>query len=270
MVGLSSGVYWSSWFTRCFIMMIIPFTFNSILLATTIYNETPVFVQSNLIVVWILMAVYIISVITFGFLISVIFKKPTAAAIAGSMLFFLTAIMSFMSIDMKFSAFSYFSKMLFCFIVNTNLGIGVNLITNKEIFGKGMNFSNIFDRDIKMDFSFGELLLFMLLGSLLQLLITLYIERVFPGEFGIAEPCYFPFKYLSKRIKKSISTHEIIKEENDQVNTDYEPEPRNLRVGVEICSIKKKFGDKVAVNNLSLRMFESQITVLLGKVSKIR
>lgn len=246
-------------------MLIIPFTFNSFLLSTKIMAEIPIFLLSNTFIVWLFMVVYIINVITYGFMMSVIFKKPSTAAIVGSLNFLLTSIIIFVSIDRKFSALSYFSKMLYCFMINTNLGIGVNLITNREIFGQGMNFSNFFDRDIKMDFSFAELLSYMLIGSLIQLLFTLYIERVFPGDFGIAEPWYFPFKYLTRSVKKSISTHEILNGENGHVNTDYEPEPKNLKVGIEICSLKKKFGAKLAVNNLSLRMFENQITVLLGE-----
>lgn len=150
-------------------------------------------------------------------------------------------------------------------MINANMGIGVDLFTNKEIFDDGMKFGDIFDRDFKMNFSLGELLVFMLLGSIFQILIALYIERVFPGEFGIAEPWYFPFQKLIEKYKKSNLSQKQGKDDNGFINIDCETEPRNLRVGIEICNVKKKFGAMTAVNNLSMRMFENQITVLLGE-----
>jgi ATP-binding cassette subfamily A (ABC1) protein 3 len=211
------------------------------------------------------MAVYIISVITFGFMISVIFKKPSIASIVGSLIFLLAAIVIFANIGKKFSALSYFTKIIFCLLINTNAGIGMNLISNREIFNGGMNFGDIFDRDNKMNFSFGELLSFMLLGSILQFLIALYIERVFPGDFGMAEPWYFPVQKFIEKCRKSSLNHKLARDDNGFINTDYETEPKNLRVGIEISNMRKNFGPKTAVNNLSLRMFENQITILLGE-----
>ncbi|KAI2474226.1 ATP binding cassette (ABC) transporter subfamily A member, partial [Diabrotica virgifera virgifera] len=46
-------------------------------------------------------------------------------------------------------------------------------------------------------------------------------------------------------------------------NEFFETEP-NLRPGIQIFNLKKAFGKKTAVRNLSLNMFENQITVLLG------
>lgn len=47
-------------------------------------------------------------------------------------------------------------------------------------------------------------------------------------------------------------------------NDVFEKPPENLKVGVEIRNLRKEFGTNVAVNNLSLKMYENQITVLLG------
>lgn len=52
----------------------------------------------------------------------------------------------------------------------------------------------------------------------------------------------------------------------NEINGDvYEKEPKNLNVGIQIQNLGKVFhGNKVAVSNLSLNMYEDQITVLLG------
>lgn len=46
---------------------------------------------------------------------------------------------------------------------------------------------------------------------------------------------------------------------------DFEDEPSNLKIGIKIDKMCKQFGSKKAVNNLSLNMYEGQITVLLGE-----
>lgn len=43
-----------------------------------------------------------------------------------------------------------------------------------------------------------------------------------------------------------------------------EQEPRDLHAGIEIRNLHKAFGKKVAVEDTTLRMFEGQITALLG------
>lgn len=44
----------------------------------------------------------------------------------------------------------------------------------------------------------------------------------------------------------------------------FEKEPKSLRIGIQINNLRKVFGSMAAVRNLSLNMFEDQITVLLG------
>jgi hypothetical protein len=41
------------------------------------------------------------------------------------------------------------------------------------------------------DFCFGQVLGMLLLDSVLYGLVTWYVEAVFPGQFGMPQPCYF-------------------------------------------------------------------------------
>ncbi|XP_070340897.1 phospholipid-transporting ATPase ABCA3-like isoform X5 [Equus asinus] len=45
----------------------------------------------------------------------------------------------------------------------------------------------------------------------------------------------------------------------------FQAEPPNLVAGIQIKHLHKEFGDKVAVNNLSLNLYKGQITMLLGQ-----
>lgn len=247
-------------------MLIIPFTINCVLLTTKLASEKPMFLLSNPILIWIFLVIYIISVITLCFFIAVIFKKSSTAANVGSLIFFLM-ILPYTYFGDKFHSFPYFLKALFCMIPNTNMGQAVSLLINAEANEQGIHFGNLFKRDVDLKFSFGELLLYMLIGSILQLLLTIYVEKVFPGEFGISEPWYFPFSPLINFLKKQMGyetlANENVLQERKISNADYEEEPDSSRTGIRITNLSKKFGHKYAVDKLNLNMYEDQITVLL-------
>lgn len=261
MVGLSSGIYWASWFIRCFMMLIIPLTLNTILVTISTSFTKAIFPHSNFYLIWFFFMLYAVSVITFGFFVSVIFKKSFVSTSVGA-LFFVATIFVYNWLSNEFYSYSNFIKALLSMHVNINVGIGVDLLGNRELFNEGINFSNLFETDVNMKFSFGELLIYMKVGSALTMILIMYIERVFPGQFGIAEPWYFPVNFLIKRFKKPVEEyHELIQVNED----DFEDEPTGLNAGIRIDKMRKTFGSKVAVNNLSLNMFEGQITVLLGE-----
>jgi len=166
----------------------------------------------------------------------------------------------------SFYRFRYGLKVLFCMLTNTNMGQGIKMILIAEVNAGGVGFVNLFKRSVDLKFSFGELLIFMNVGSALKMLLTIYVEKVFPGEFGLSKPWHFPisdfFKFLSKRF--SIHLSDYISEAEEFDLSDYEEQPSNLNVGIEIKKLSKKFGNKYAVTNFSLNMYENQITVLLG------
>lgn len=151
-------------------------------------------------------------------------------------------------------------------IVNANMGIGVNLLLNSEKYEEGIHFKNLFNRDPELKLSFGELLIFMALGSLLQWLLMRYIETVFPGQFGVAKPWYNPLEKFFSNKKKSNYVKSSYNLDEGEGSEDFEAEPKNLKVGVKIDKMWKKFGEKYVVKNLSLNMYEDQITVLLGEL----
>lgn len=266
MMGLTSSMHWISWFFKCFIMLIIPFTVNCVLMTTNLATDRAMLVNTNSFIVWIFFVSYILSVITLSFLIGVIFKKSSTAANVGSMIFFLT-ILPYTYFGQVFHSLPYFLKMLFAMFPNSNMGVSVLMLMNAEASRGGMHFSNLFKRDIDLKFSFGELLIYMDLGSLIQMLLTIYIERVFPGEVGIADPWYFIFtpfvKYMKKKMGYATLDNETVLTDRKLSNPDYEEEPE-LRAGIRILNLTKKFGDKCAVDRLCLNLYENQISVLLG------
>src|SRR5690349_16206907 len=113
MMGLSSSLHWTAWFTKCIVMKEISVIIMVILMCTKIVADVPIFTHSNPILVWFFLTVYASGVITFCFLVSVIFKKSSTAANVGSILFFLTLI-PYTRFQTKFFGFNYFVKILYC------------------------------------------------------------------------------------------------------------------------------------------------------------
>jgi ATP-binding cassette, subfamily A (ABC1), member 3 len=262
-MGLSKFVHWLSWFTSSMINLLISFTVISFIFCFKIIKDTAIFEHSNVLLIWIFLFIYISGIVTFGFLISAIFKKAKTAGTLGSIVFLLTYI-PYYQFQSKFIGLNYILKFLFCIPINSGLGQGISIIYFTEIQKTGLQFSNLFSRDNNGNFAIAEVWLAMIFSSVIHVLLTSYLEQVFPGDIGVAKKWYFPFEGVTKFMKRN-SGHFIINQ--DKLNNDkddFEADPNNLEVGIKIDELTKVFGNSTAVNQLSLNMYKGQITVLLG------
>lgn len=268
MMGLSSSLHWLAWFTKCLVLMEISIVGMTILMCTTIAADTPIFIHSNPFLIWLFFNIYATSVITFSFLIAVLFKKASTAANVGSIFFFLTLV-PFNMFQERFYSFTYILKVLFCLLVNSGMGQGVKMMMIAEGNEVGLRFSNLFMREPGVGFSIGEVMLVMTLGIVIQMMLTIYIEKVFPGDIGVPEVWYYPVmpcvRFLRKRMGyNSLVNRDAMLQERRISGSEFEDEPTNLKAGIRINNLSKMFGSKAAVNKLNLNIFEDQITVLLG------
>ncbi|CAH1393001.1 unnamed protein product [Nezara viridula] len=129
-------------------------------------------------------------------------------------------------------------------------------ITFSELFS-----SNAMDSDLPLIVVF----LCMITGSILNMLLYVYMLNVKPGPYGSAKPFYFilPNKCLSL-FKISPLNSDNDENERHLRRGLYESVPDRVEVGIKIMNLKKKFGHFTSVKNLSLDIYVGQITVLLG------
>ncbi|CAO1389036.1 unnamed protein product [Diamesa tonsa] len=269
-MGLSSTLHWTAWFAKCFIFLGISFTVMTVLLTTGIMsdNKMAVFQYSNPMIIWLFFAIYVTSLITFCFLLSLIFKKSNTATNVGTLALFVTYLPYSYLAD-KFYNFGYWIKFLICMLPNAGMGNSIALLLNMESDETGVTFSNFFSRGSDFRFSFGEMMLAMIMGVAVNVLLIIYIEKVFPGEIGIPEKWYFPLvpclKYFQKKLGYDSLRNSIeVEQDKNESNENFEEEPQQLKTGLRIKNLTKEFNKKLVVNNLNLNMFEDQITVLLG------
>lgn len=263
-MGLSNTLHWAAWLTSSFFIPIIAYTLVTIFLCVKIIGGQAIFQYSNFFLIWLFFVFYIIAVITFCFLISVIFKKASTAGRVGSILFVITYVFHY-QFGENFESFNYVVKLLFCLPVNTGLGQGISMILQLEQERVGLQFSSFASHDNHFRFSIAEVLFSFVIASAIHILLTAYIEQVFTGDIGVSKPWYFPFSRIIKMFKEPIvNDQDDVNEPPKLSSGDYENDPQNMKVGIEIVDLTKKFGKSTVVNKFSLNMYEDQITVLLG------
>lgn len=158
-----------------------------------------------------------------------------------------------------------YAKYLLCIFPNLAMGYGLDLVTTNEEMGYGASWTALTVYD---EMTIGTITSLMLLWSVVFMLLTLYIEGVFPGDFGVAKPWYFPCSTNFWNCWKRQPKHGNVVSAYEKIEFDpehFEKEPLNERAGIEVRKLYKKFPNKFeAVKNLSMNIYNNQITVLLG------
>ncbi|XP_053680207.1 phospholipid-transporting ATPase ABCA3-like [Anopheles nili] len=266
-MGLSSWLHWTAWFVKCIILLIISISMITILLCVSITSNTDlaIFTFSNWFAIWFYLFMYSLATITFCFMMSTFFSKAnTASGIAGLMWF--VFVMPYNIAFSNYDTMSLSAKLALCLFHNSAMSFGFMLIMRHEGTSNGLQWSNMFDPvTVDDDLSVGATMMMLLADTVIYLVIALYVEKVFPGEYGVAEPWYFP-------VTKKFWTNKVAPVDDanneqlpDESSSNVEAEPVGKYAGVRINGLRKVFNKtKVAVKGLHLSMFEDQITVLLG------
>lgn len=249
--------------------MFVTVTLMTVLLKTQWYgadNPTSVFTHSSATVLWVFLLIYSITTIMFCFMLSVFFSKAnTAAAIAGLVWFLLYSPYTF--IQQRYDTIGLATKTTLCLFSNTAMALGFNVVIRYEGTQEGMQWDNIF-KPVTIDDSFhlGIVFIMLIFDAILYLIIALYVEKIFPGEYGVAEKWFYPF--TSKFWCNTVSydgVQDINANSPNRTNANYETEPKNKTAGVRTQGLRKVYdNNRTAVEGLNLNMYEDQITVLLG------
>ncbi|CAF4092876.1 unnamed protein product, partial [Adineta steineri] len=104
-------------------------------------------------------------------------------------------------------------------------------------------------------------LFIMMVSCVFYWILSWYLEKVFPGEFGIPLDWNFLFKQDYWRSEKVTHTAEVFRDRAVPLKVTHS----NSTPIVHVDHLVKQFGpDKIAVNDVSFDLYENQITSLLG------
>ncbi|XP_004691779.1 PREDICTED: ATP-binding cassette sub-family A member 3-like [Condylura cristata] len=262
-IGLRNWMIWAAHFLTFFFFYIIIISLICVLFF--IFGE-PVFRYSDSSFIFVFLMCYAISSIFFAFMVSTFFNKARMAVSTGSILYF-ASFYPFNSLTQNYGHITLTKKVAFCLSSNVALSLGINLWLKLEIKEIGVKWENLWTpASLEDNLVFGYLMGMLLLDAFLYGLVTWFIETVFRGQFGMPQPWYFFLKHLYWFGKPAVKrkTEEVTQCRNTE-SKYFEPEPTNLVVGIQMEHLHKEFGDKIAVNNMSLNLYKGQISILLGQ-----
>lgn len=157
-------------------------------------------------------------------------------------------------------------KIAFCFLPNTAISFGILIITRWERMNLGLNLTTACQSVSIYD----NLTIIMIIGiffgeAFLLFLITVCVESMLPGKYSVAKPWYsiFTKNYWAKPINQN---QQAASRKLNSNAMDIEDVPLNLPIGIKVQNLTKTFASgEVAVRNLSLNIYQNQITCMLGQ-----
>ncbi|XP_037363345.1 phospholipid-transporting ATPase ABCA3-like isoform X2 [Talpa occidentalis] len=264
-IGLRNWMIWAAHFLTFFFFYIIIIFLICVLFFAKIFSE-PIFRYSDSSFIFVFLMCYATASIFFGFMVSTFFNKARLAVSTGSILYF-ASFYPFNSLTQRYGEITLTKKVAACLSSNVALSLGINLWLKLEIKEIGVKWENLWTpASLEDNLVFGYLMGMLLLDALLYGLVTWFIETVFPGQFGMPQPWYFFLKYSYWFGKPTVKVEkEEVTHHRSTKNKYFETEPTNLVIGIQMEHLHKEFGDKVAVNNMSLNLYKGQISILLGQ-----
>ncbi|XP_069645365.1 retinal-specific phospholipid-transporting ATPase ABCA4 isoform X4 [Haliaeetus albicilla] len=256
--GITNGVIWCTWFLDSFVMMAV-----STFLLTALVMSGQVLHYSSPLLFFLFLLTFTTATIMQCFLFSTFFSKANLAAACSGVIYFtlyLPHIVCFvwqdrMTVNLKILA-SLVSQVAF--------GFGTEYLSRYEEQGLGLQWGNIRTSPLEGDeYSFLFSIKMMLFDAFLYGILSWYLDNVFPGDYGLPQPWYFPVQesyWLGSRNPKAEKTATA------DVNTFFEPEPTGLIPGVCIQNLVKIFANrpKPAIDGMNITFYEGQITAFLG------
>ncbi|XP_052030939.1 phospholipid-transporting ATPase ABCA3-like [Apodemus sylvaticus] len=266
MVGLSNAMLWVSYFITFLLMYFIIICLLCGILFFKITHER-VFQYSDPFFITFYFLCFAVSSVLLGFMISTLFNKASLATSIAGFIHFLT-FFPYLILLHVYDRTNLRGKLALCLITNTALAFGSDLICKLEMKGHGAQWHNFATKvNPDDDLTLAHIIGMFLLSGFLYGLVAWYVDAVFPGKYGVPKPWNF---FLQKTYwfgEPALSREES--QVSDSFPSDYmEPEPVGLVAGIRIQHLYKEFILKnstvMAVKDLSLNLYEGQITVLLG------
>uniref|UniRef100_A0A3B4E2I9 P-type phospholipid transporter n=1 Tax=Pygocentrus nattereri TaxID=42514 RepID=A0A3B4E2I9_PYGNA len=261
-VGVRNGPLWFAWFTENMVLLTIPCALISVMVK---YGK--VLKYSDPTVIFVFLMVFCMATVMQCFFISVFFSRANLAAACGGLIYFLLYLPHVLCYAWR-DVITFRAKLATSLLSCVAFGYGCENFARYEEQGVGIQWKNIGISSQEDDpYSFIVSIIMMLIDTLLYWILTWYIENVFPGQYGIPKPWYFPFtsSYWCGTPVGSYNEAEPLDALEGQ-NGYLEKASAGLKPGVSIRNLVKvyKTGKKLAVDKLSLDFYQDQITSFLG------
>jgi len=252
-----SDIGWA-WFMSFFVFNVITATLTSVVASRIYENSEPL-------IMWFFWVFTFTAITTFTLALSSLTSRATRGVLLGLLFFFGGYVLS-VAIDYTTSSMAP----LLALHPVVAFSYGLFEISRLEDLGIGLTADSISESDNVSGYTFGNALNALFTDAILWGVLSWYLNRVIPPEYGQALPVWFPFmpSYWLPSSSKVAGEDDI--EDQDAEHVPLEPvgdtleKQTELGQNIVIKSLSKVFGDKVAVDKLNLTFYRDQITALLG------
>ncbi|XP_053734672.1 phospholipid-transporting ATPase ABCA1-like [Synchiropus splendidus] len=261
-MGLNNGILWFSWFLSSLVPLLI-----SAGLLVLLLKKGNLLPYSDPGVVFLFLASFGVVTIMQCFLLSTAFARANLAAACGGIIYFTLYLPYVLCVAWQ-DYIGFGAKVFASLLSPVAFGFGCEYFALFEEQGVGIQWGNLLASPLEEDdFSLRTAILMMYVDSFLYGVLTWYIEAVFPGQYGIPRPWFFPFTrsyWLGDKEEKSSKVP--LNRAGNAAAVCVEEEPAHLDLGVYIENLVKVYrhGKKLAVDGLTLGFYEGQITSFLG------
>ncbi|XP_009288758.1 PREDICTED: retinal-specific ATP-binding cassette transporter [Aptenodytes forsteri] len=274
--GVTNGVIWCTWFLDSFVMMAV-----STFLLTALIMCGQVLRYSSPLLFFLFLLTFTTATIMQCFLFSTFFSKANLAAACSGVIYF-TLYLPHIACFVWQDRMTVNLKILASLLSQVAFGFGTEYLSRYEEQGLGLQWGNIRTSPLEGDeYSFLFSIKIMLFDAFLYGILSWYLDNVFPGDYGLPQPWYFPVQVSywlesegcvdqkavegGKNESRTKKPEEPEKPE-EKINTFFEPEPTGLIPGVCIQNLVKIFANrpKPAVDGMNITFYEGQITAFLG------
>ncbi|XP_056328296.1 phospholipid-transporting ATPase ABCA1b [Danio aesculapii] len=260
-MGLDNGILWFSWFISSLIPLLI--SAGLLVLLLKMGNLLP---YSDPGVVFLFLGSFAVVTIMQCFLISTAFARANLAAACGGIIYFTLYLPYVLCVAWQ-DYVGFAAKVIASLLSPVAFGFGCEYFALFEEQGVGIQWNNLFSSPVEEDdYNLTTCLILMYFDAFLYGVMTWYIETVFPGQYGIPRPWYFPFTKSYWFGENSTNNTAIHGKKSNAGAVCIEEEPTHLKLGVYIENLVKVYrhGKKLAVDGLTLGFHEGQITSFLG------
>uniref|UniRef100_A0A0C9RSV5 ABCA3_2 protein n=1 Tax=Fopius arisanus TaxID=64838 RepID=A0A0C9RSV5_9HYME len=232
-------------------------------------NAVPFLTRGNPFIVWLVLFVNICHVFSFGYHLSSYFWKPSKGISITFMIWIIINSATTYAASNTLQHFLPYLGVIFPGILFQRMFDEISMYERKLI---GLNWSNMFtigSVHAPAEGSVGVMLIFSIIGILLNFYLAVFIQAIHPGKYGVSRN---PFSCFRNKCNDQLDEKKIDLDKTNCIGKQFEEVPRGSSPpGIRIRGLKKTYtrgwtkSSKVeALRGVSMDFYKSQITALLG------
>eukprot|EP01083_Nonionella_stella_P077568 211880_1 len=256
--GINAGEYWCSW--MIWFLLEMAFTVICMVLYFVIPQcLNPAFSASNLAIVVILIVLFAFNLVALVCFLSTMFDdSKICQSVCG--LLFCAAMVPVLPIPFVKMGLTSTHKFIFSAFGPCAFLFGLETLCDLEYLGKGALFSNM--KETIYGYSIYHSILFLCLDTIIYVILTIYLDNVFPSKYRARKSLLYFVGCSNKRMKTENNSESL--SAITGANFEQMEEHKGKRPAISVRNLVKSFPGVTAVNNLCFDIYEGEVYGLLG------